>query len=230
MVGRLPSRRHQSPRHLPPYESDYLKNYEIGWKTTWLDNRLRFNGAVFRQDWNDFQFSFLGANGLTEITQRGNARIDGMEMELSWAATYNLLLTGGVAFYDAEADGGLLRLQRPGRQSGQLLSARFGQSDDGRDRRHRPAGAGGTRLPITPRFKGNLTGRYTWDIGDVRSPRAGCALPLGDRTHRPARPRTWRSGQRFQLHPYQHLDAYTTLDCVAGFRAVRGRWTSSSGT
>ena len=32
---------------LPPYEADWLTNYELGWKTTWFDNRLRFNGAVF---------------------------------------------------------------------------------------------------------------------------------------------------------------------------------------
>ena len=32
---------------LPPYEADWLTNYELGWKSTWFDNRLRFNGAVF---------------------------------------------------------------------------------------------------------------------------------------------------------------------------------------
>ena len=46
---------------LPPYEADWLTNYELGWKTTWFDNRLRFNGAVFIQKWDDFQFSLLGA-------------------------------------------------------------------------------------------------------------------------------------------------------------------------
>ena len=28
------------------YVSDFLTNYELGWKTSWLDDRLRFNGAV----------------------------------------------------------------------------------------------------------------------------------------------------------------------------------------
>lgn len=31
---------------LPPYLSDYLTNYELGWKTSWAGNRLRFNGAI----------------------------------------------------------------------------------------------------------------------------------------------------------------------------------------
>ena len=45
---------------LPPYKPDYLTNYEFGWKTSWFDNRLRWNGAVFIEKWKDFQFSFLG--------------------------------------------------------------------------------------------------------------------------------------------------------------------------
>jgi outer membrane receptor protein involved in Fe transport len=48
---------------LPPYASDYLTNYEVGWKTTLADGRLRFNGALFWEEWEDFQFSFLGPNG-----------------------------------------------------------------------------------------------------------------------------------------------------------------------
>lgn len=34
---------------LPPYQADFLKNYEIGWKTSWADNHLRYNGAIFRE-------------------------------------------------------------------------------------------------------------------------------------------------------------------------------------
>lgn len=75
-----------------------LTNYEFGWKTTWLDNRLSFNGSVFRQDWEDFQFSILGANGLTEIKNANQARINGAEFSLAFAATYNLQLTAGAAF------------------------------------------------------------------------------------------------------------------------------------
>ena len=46
---------------LPPYTSDFLTNYELGWKTTWADNRLSFNGAVFQENWdkgNGFRFMF----------------------------------------------------------------------------------------------------------------------------------------------------------------------------
>src|SRR6202044_2879895 len=35
------------------YDSDNLKNYEIGWKTEWFDHRLQFNGAVYQEDWSN---------------------------------------------------------------------------------------------------------------------------------------------------------------------------------
>ena len=52
---------------LPPYKADFLTNYEVGWKTSWLANSVRFNGAVFVEDWEDFQFSFLGPSSVTQI-------------------------------------------------------------------------------------------------------------------------------------------------------------------
>ena len=36
------------------YESDKLKNYEVGLKSEWLDNRLRFNVAAYYMKWDDF--------------------------------------------------------------------------------------------------------------------------------------------------------------------------------
>src|SRR5690606_3259912 len=87
---------------LPPYVSDFLTNYEAGWKTSWAGGTLVFNGAVFREDWKDFQFSYLGQNGLTEIRNANQARIDGLELDLSWAATYNLQFNGSFAWYDAK--------------------------------------------------------------------------------------------------------------------------------
>ena len=87
---------------LPPYEADWLTNYELGWKTTWFDNRLRFNGAVFSQEWDDFQFALLGAQGLTEINNAGSAQIDGIEMDVSWAVTDQLGISAGFAYLDSE--------------------------------------------------------------------------------------------------------------------------------
>ena len=80
---------------LDPYLSDYLTNMEFGWKTSWNDNSVTFNGALFQEDWKDFQFALLGQNGLTEIRNANQAEIRGLELDLQWAATYNLRLSTG---------------------------------------------------------------------------------------------------------------------------------------
>ncbi|BCT91333.1 TonB-dependent receptor [Lysobacter helvus] len=197
---------------LPPYLSDYLKNYEMGWKTSWLDKRLTFNGAVFRQDWDDFQYSYLGQNGLTEIRNAAKARIDGLEAELQWAVNYNFLLTGGFAYYDAKLTetycgftdllGNPVTVCPAG-----TINPQTGEAVDG------PQALSGARLPITARFKGNLTGRYTWDIGEYEAHVQGAVFHQGDR-------RTdLRDAESALLGT---LDAYTTLDLSAGWR--RGAW------
>ena len=60
---------------LPPYQSDYLKNYEFGWKLTLADGAVRWNGAAYIQEWTNFQFSILGQSGLTEIKNAGQAEV-----------------------------------------------------------------------------------------------------------------------------------------------------------
>ncbi|WP_374470635.1 TonB-dependent receptor [Phenylobacterium sp.] len=141
---------------LPPYESDYLKNLEFGWKTMWLDNRLRWNGAVYSEKWDDFQFSFLGANGLTEIRNAGKAKMKGVETDFSFAATEGLTLNGALAYTDAELD-----------------------EDYVPDPSEPPTALKGTSLPVTPKFRGSLTARYEWTFGDMDAHLQGALAHTG---------------------------------------------------
>ena len=168
---------------LPPYLSDFLTNYEFGWKTTWLDNRLSFNGALFRQKWEDFQFSIIGANGLTEIKNANQAQIDGLEMDVKWAATYNLQFTAGLAFYDA---------QLTANYCGQTLNSQpiticpagsVVNTDNGPvPFLTGPLAPEGTRLPITSDFKGSLSARYTFDWAGYEPFIQGALVHQGSRT------------------------------------------------
>ena len=117
------------------YISDFLTNYELGWKTTWLDNRLRFNGAIFMQSWDDFQISFQGANGITQVDNGPSAEVNGIETQVQWLPVDNLLISATAAFYDSEL------------------------KDDYVD------APKGTPLPITPKFKGNIIARYGFTLG-----------------------------------------------------------------
>jgi len=132
---------------LPPYLPDYLTNYELGWKTTWDHHRLRFNGAFFVEDWKNFQFSYLGANALTIIDNAGQARIKGLETDLEFAATEGLTLSGGFSLIDSKLTQEFCKGEDPS------MCGQPGYEE------YAPAG---TQLPTTPKFKGDLTARYSF--------------------------------------------------------------------
>ncbi|HEY5849469.1 MAG TPA: TonB-dependent receptor [Lysobacter sp.] len=187
---------------LPPYLSDYLTNYELGWKTSWAENRFTFNGSVFHQEWEDFQFSILGANGLTEIKNANQASIDGLEMDINWAATYNLQIGAGVAFYDAN-----------------LTENYCGFTDDAGNPVTEcadPEAPDGTRLPVTPEFKGNVIARYNFTLGSMDAFFQGDVVHVGSRTS------DLRILERGILGD---LDSYTVADLSAG--VSRNNWTLS---
>ena len=198
--------------NLPPYQADFLINEELGWKTSWFDNRLSFNGAVFREKWNDFQFNILGANGLTIIENANSARIDGLESQLNWQATYNLQLTAGVALYDAKltanycgftgADGRPVTICPAG-----TINPQTGNPVTG------PQAPTGTRLPITPRFKGNLIAHYDFSLGASDAFVQAALVHVGQRS-------TDLRVTENQL--FGNLPAYNSLDLSTGIQ--RNGW------
>jgi outer membrane receptor protein involved in Fe transport len=142
----------------PPYRPDYLDNYELGWKTSWADNRVRLNGALFYQKWKDFQFSFLGQNGLTNVTNaQGGARISGIETTVEWAATRNLRLAGSITLLDPKLTDAFCKLSDV--QLGQPCVDSSGAPDP------QDAAPKGTVLPITPKIKGSFDARYSFALG-----------------------------------------------------------------
>lgn len=59
------------------YLPDTTTNYELGFKSTWLKNRLHFNAAIFNVDWDDAQVSGVttyGSLGITTNAEGANAR------------------------------------------------------------------------------------------------------------------------------------------------------------
>lgn len=138
---------------LPPYLPDTLDNYELGWKTQFGD--VTFNGAVFQEDWNDIQLSFLGANGLTEIRNAGIARIRGIESDLTYRAGGLTLMLSG-SYNDATIRRDFCRIANP------TFDCTL---DPGDGRTNALLAPAGTQLPVTAKFKGNAIARYEFPIG-----------------------------------------------------------------
>jgi iron complex outermembrane receptor protein len=83
---------------LVAYEPEKNYTFEVGAKTSWFDNRLTFNAAVFYIDWKDAQFRQT-APGNTTVTATRNAEggitSKGFELELAarlsnaWTANFS---------------------------------------------------------------------------------------------------------------------------------------------
>jgi iron complex outermembrane receptor protein len=136
----------------PPYVADFLTNYEVGWKTTLAGGKVRFNGALFLDNWDNFQFSFLGANGLTNIRNAPQAELKGIEADLSWRPDDHWTVSAAGAFIDAKLTENFCQGLVNGLPVTNCAT---------------PEAPKGTRLPISPKFKGSGTVRYDFDLGDM---------------------------------------------------------------
>ena len=142
------------------YASDFLTNWELGWKTQW-GGSLQFNGAVFFEQWDDLQRAFPGANGITQVDNANSAEITGTEMQLLWAVTDNFRVSAAAAYYNAELTSDYAEINADGES---VITA-----------------PDGSQLPITPEFKGNLIARYDFPVGEFEAHLQGALTYEGSR-------------------------------------------------
>jgi iron complex outermembrane receptor protein len=74
------------------YTPDTLNNYEIGWKTTSLNNRLLWNGAIYDMSWKDLQaliYDALVCPSSSYNINVGDAHIYGVESNIDFRANEN---------------------------------------------------------------------------------------------------------------------------------------------
>lgn len=85
-------------------------NYELGFKSDLLDNKLRLNVTAFYTDYEDLQIVRFGRVNPTDpfgtflTTNIGEAVIQGAEVEFTWTVTENFQISGNHAYLDTEAD------------------------------------------------------------------------------------------------------------------------------
>lgn len=100
--------RASGPVTLGPYDPEEVETIEVGAKTQWLDNRVRFNAALFTTDYSDKQedvvFPDPVAVTVTLVQNAGAASIDGAELELVAVPAQGLTLGFNVGLLDASYD------------------------------------------------------------------------------------------------------------------------------
>lgn len=116
------------------YEEETSWNYELGLKTSWLDDRLTANLALFTNQVDNYQLLLRSFDAVSSDIINADAQISGLEFELRATPLDGLDLTAGFGYVDARFD-----------------NARNPFTAESFD---------GNRLPYAPRYNYNLAAQY----------------------------------------------------------------------
>ena len=102
------------PRSAEPFDDETVDSFEIGSKMAFFDQRLFLNLSAFHNKYKDIQlsvFTSYDSNGdgtedafFGDFTNAGEGTVNGLEVEYQWLPTANWLLSGNLAWLDAEYD------------------------------------------------------------------------------------------------------------------------------
>lgn len=128
------------------FESDTLKNYEVGTKTTWAGGRFQANVTVYHMVWDDIQIQANDPQpavftlGILNFPQ---AEIDGVEADFHWIpGRSNWTISGNVGYNDAALS-----------ETAVLFPGTSGEK----------VAVSGTRLPLMPEWKYSIRAQYDFD-------------------------------------------------------------------
>jgi iron complex outermembrane recepter protein len=89
---------------LGTYVPDKVKNYEIGGKFSLLERTLQINLAAYQIDWSNIQITVFDQNisNQTFTTNLLDARIRGVEGDVTWRATPEFTINSAFSYNDSE--------------------------------------------------------------------------------------------------------------------------------
>ncbi|GGC19310.1 TonB-dependent receptor [Novosphingobium marinum] len=189
------------------FNPETVEGFEIGVKSTILDNQLRLNATIFTYDYNDLQVDFFNSPIFAFQTLTADARTRGVEVEFEFAprSVYGLNVYGSINYTEAEYtdfdEGPCYAGQTPAEGCTPLGPITSRQN------------LTGTELSVAPEWTGNLGVSYDMAVGadymigfnaDARYSGSYLASGFGN--------------------PLSKQDSYVTLDAGVRFGAEDGNW------
>jgi iron complex outermembrane receptor protein len=143
------------------FAPDNLTNNEVGWKTSWLNQRLHWTVAVYQENWDHAQIAAFDPDLIGSVViNGGDYRARGVETSVVSRIAAGLSVEIGAAWNHSElvkeasffwADGTPIDFRSLQTYAGQKVS--------------NPAGTVGTPLAGSPPFQSNLRARYEVALG-----------------------------------------------------------------
>lgn len=143
------------------FGSDELWNYEVGIKSGWLDNRMTVNATLYSLFWSDIQLETVDElGGIEFFTNAGEARVDGLELEVFARPLDGLDVVAAIGYTRAELTEDAPPLNDPPLPT------------EGRD---------GDRINNVPEWTASLSANYDWEaFGDFTASVGGSLEYSGD--------------------------------------------------
>lgn len=125
------------------YNSDVLKNHEVGLKATWAGGRFRLNAAAYHMVWEEIQLQANDPNIFTlGIVNFPEAELNGIEAHFSWVPADRWEFSGTLGWNEAEISKNATLFPNSANPTTVVK---------------------GTELPIMPDWKGSLSLAYSFD-------------------------------------------------------------------
>jgi iron complex outermembrane recepter protein len=204
------------------YTSDNLTNNEIGWKTEFFNHRLLWNGAVYKENWNNVQIEFFNPGVVGNLfydTNGQNFEIKGVETQLVAQILDGFTLQGAAAWNSSEQTNSPALLVNNPAAPGYgkpitnacnlfLLSCQPVQN---------PFGTIGSPSANAPPIQFSLHARYEWHVaGYVPFIQAGAFHTAHSFTQAGANPTYHLGGTVSTSRGRFENPAYTTYDAAVG--------------
>ncbi len=139
----------------PPFKSDSIVNYEVGYKGLLPSAGLDFTAALFRIQWKDMQITATDPTyGFTYNTNGGKAHTQGLELDAGWHATPGLRIGANLTAMQAKLDEDVPSI----------------------------GGNSGDDIPYTPKFSAGLLADYAWTVGSAQASVGASLTHTGERT------------------------------------------------
>ena len=135
---------------ITPYDQETVESWELGYKSSWADNTVRFNADVFLMNYDDKQEelhlpdTLSGTGQKTVVANASTAQMKGVEIEIQADPMEGLYLRANAAWLDASYD-------------------KFSFDDDG-DPATPLVDYSNLDFRRAPKWTGNIDATYEWDV------------------------------------------------------------------
>jgi len=180
------------------FANEEATSVELGSKMSLADGAAELSVAWYMTDYNDLQVSqFDGTLGFN-VTNAGEAKVQGIEADGRWALTDNITLTGSVAYLDFNYE------KFPNSQ------CYFQQEDTDGDKL---CDAGGKRKEFTPELQANLGAAWASEMSNGLELNASLDVSFMDEYLYAA-----------NLDPRSKQDAYSMVNARIALAGSEGAW------